>query len=117
LRIDLNVSDFEFFASTGDSHRLALRPAITTWLPLGKPETLAFPITVGRTNHLLIVVSVMELRRNQHNHFAEVEQSAFLPANIVSVIGFSPDKIPRFGVKDRSMSIRCWHKHYRSQPG
>src|SRR3546814_12285264 len=35
----------------------------------------------------------MELNRNPENVFAEVEQAAFSPANIVPGIGFSPDKM------------------------
>jgi catalase len=41
----------------------------------------------------LIDVGVLELNRNPENYFAEVEQSAFNPANIVPGIGFSPDKM------------------------
>jgi catalase len=41
----------------------------------------------------LIEVGVMELNRNPENAFAEVEQAAFNPANIVPGIGFSPDKM------------------------
>jgi catalase len=41
----------------------------------------------------LIEVGVLELNRNPANYFAEVEQSAFNPANIVPGIGFSPDKM------------------------
>jgi catalase len=41
----------------------------------------------------LMKVGVMELNRNPENYFAEVEQSAFNPANIVPGIGFSPDKM------------------------
>ena len=44
-------------------------------------------------DHPLIEVGVMELNRNPENYFAEVEQSAFNPANIVPGIGFSPDKM------------------------
>jgi catalase len=36
---------------------------------------------------------VLELNRNPENYFAEVEQAAFNPANIVPGIGFSPDKM------------------------
>ncbi|MFO7659646.1 MAG: catalase, partial [Candidatus Cloacimonadaceae bacterium] len=39
----------------------------------------------------LIEVGVMELNRNPENYFADVEQAAFTPANIVPGIGFSPD--------------------------
>src|SRR4030043_244861 len=41
----------------------------------------------------LIEVGVLELNRNPENYFADVEQSAFNPANIVPGIGFSPDKM------------------------
>jgi len=41
----------------------------------------------------LIDVGVMELNRNPENFFAEVEQSAFNPANVVPGISFSPDKM------------------------
>jgi catalase len=41
----------------------------------------------------LIDVGVLELNRNPENYFAEVEQAAFNPANIVPGIGFSPDKM------------------------
>ena len=41
----------------------------------------------------LIEVGVMELNRNPANYFAEVEQAAFNPANVVPGIGFSPDKM------------------------
>jgi catalase len=41
----------------------------------------------------LIEVGVLELNRNPENYFAEVEQAAFSPANIVPGIGHSPDKM------------------------
>ncbi len=41
----------------------------------------------------LIDVGVLELNKNPENYFAEVEQSAFNPANVVPGIGFSPDKM------------------------
>ncbi|WP_137392324.1 catalase [Rhodoligotrophos defluvii] len=41
----------------------------------------------------LIEVGVMELNRNPENYFAEIEQAAFSPSNIVPGIGFSPDKM------------------------
>lgn len=40
-----------------------------------------------------IDVGILELNRNPENYFADVEQSAFNPANIVPGIGFSPDKM------------------------
>ena len=41
----------------------------------------------------LIEVGEFELNRNPENYFAEVEQSAFAPSNVVPGIGFSPDKM------------------------
>ncbi len=41
----------------------------------------------------LIDVGVLELNKNPENYFADVEQAAFNPANIVPGIGFSPDKM------------------------
>lgn len=41
----------------------------------------------------LIDVGTIELNRNPENYFAEVEQSAFTPANLVPGIGLSPDKV------------------------
>ncbi|RRD69892.1 MULTISPECIES: catalase [unclassified Desulfovibrio] len=41
----------------------------------------------------LIEVGILELNRNPENYFAEVEQSAFNPANLVPGIGLSPDKM------------------------
>ena len=38
-------------------------------------------------------VGVMELNRNPENYFADVEQSAFTPTNLVRGIGLSPDRM------------------------
>ncbi|MEG0602354.1 MAG: catalase [Mucinivorans sp.] len=38
-------------------------------------------------------VGMLELNRNPENYFADVEQAAFNPMNIVEGIGFSPDKM------------------------
>ena len=41
----------------------------------------------------LIDVGTIELNRNAANYFADVEQAAFTPANVVPGIGFSPDRL------------------------
>lgn len=41
----------------------------------------------------LIEVGIIELNRNPENYFADVEQAAFNPADVVPGIGFSPDKM------------------------
>jgi catalase len=47
----------------------------------------------SKKDYPLIEVGEWELNRNPDNYFAEVEQAAFNPANIVPGIGFSPDKM------------------------
>jgi catalase len=46
-----------------------------------------------KKDYPLIEVGVMELNKNPENYFADVEQAAFNPANVVPGIGFSPDKM------------------------
>lgn len=55
----------------------------------------------------LIEVGVMELNRNAENYFAEIEQAAFSPSNIVPGIGFSPDKM----LQARIFSYGDAHRH------
>ncbi|HLQ95872.1 MAG TPA: catalase [Pseudogracilibacillus sp.] len=47
----------------------------------------------SKKDYPLIEVGEFELNQNPANYFAEVEQSAFTPANIVPGVGFSPDKM------------------------
>ena len=65
----------------------------------------------------LIDVGVMELNRNADNYFAEIEQAAFSPSNIVPGIGFSPDKM----LQARIFSYADAHRyrlgtHYEALP-
>jgi catalase len=55
------------------------------------------PITIGR----------MVLDRNPENHFAEVEQAAFEPSNLVPGVGLSPDKM----LMGRIFSYHDTHLH------
>jgi catalase len=55
----------------------------------------------------LIDVGIMELNRNPENYFAEIEQAAFEPSNIVPGIGFSPDKM----LQARIMSYADAHRY------
>lgn len=55
----------------------------------------------------LIEVGTMELNRNPENYFAEIEQAAFEPSNIVPGIGFSPDKM----LQARIMSYADAHRY------
>lgn len=47
----------------------------------------------SKKQYPLIEVGILELNRNPENYFADVEQAAFTPANIVPGIGFSPDRL------------------------
>jgi catalase len=46
-----------------------------------------------KKDYPLIEVGTLELNKNPENYFADVEQAAFNPANIVPGISFSPDKM------------------------
>ncbi len=46
----------------------------------------------------LIDVGLLELNRNPENYFAEIEQVAFSPANMVPGISHSPDKVLQFRI-------------------
>jgi len=86
-----------------------------------------------KADYPLIEVGELELNRNQENYFAEVEQSAFSPANIVPGISFSPDKMlqarlfsygdahrHRLGVNAHQIPVnapRCPHMSYHRDGG
>lgn len=55
----------------------------------------AFDLTKvwSQKDYPLMEVGIMELNRNPENYFAEVEQAAFNPGNVVPGISFSPDKM------------------------
>lgn len=65
----------------------------------------------------LIDVGTLELNRNPTNYFADIEQAAFSPSNIVPGIGFSPDKV----LQSRIFSYTDAHRyrigtHYEALP-
>ncbi|MBB3237823.1 catalase KatA [Phyllobacterium endophyticum] len=64
-----------------------------------------------------IEIGVMELNRNADNYFAEIEQAAFSPSNVVPGIGHSPDKM----LQARVFSYADAHRyrlgtHYEALP-
>ncbi|MDR1075152.1 MAG: catalase [Xanthomonadaceae bacterium] len=65
----------------------------------------------------LIDLGTLELNRNPGNYFAEIEQAAFSPSNIVPGISFSPDKM----LQARIFSYADAHRyrlgtHYEALP-
>ena len=55
----------------------------------------------------LVEIGIMELNRNPENYFAEIEQAAFEPSNIVPGISFSLDKM----LQARIMSYADAHRY------
>ena len=65
----------------------------------------------------LIEVGILTLNRNPKNYFAEVEQAAFSPSNIIPGVSFSPDKV----LQARIFSYTDAHRyrigtHYEALP-
>lgn len=79
----------------GDFPRWTLKVQIMPEADAAKVPYHPFDLTKvwPHKDYPLIEVGVMELNRNPENFFADVEQSAFNPANVVPGIGFSPDKM------------------------
>ena len=105
-------SDEEAAAITGanaDSSRSDLWDAIERgdfpiWdvyvqiMPFDEAETYRWnPFDLTKTwshkDYPLVKVGYFELNRNPENFFAQIEQAAFAPSNLVRGIGFSPDKM------------------------
>jgi catalase len=90
-----NQRDLFYSIENGDFPRWTLFIQIMTEAEARTYHINPFDLTKvwPHKDHPLIPVGVMELNRNPENFFAEVEQAAFSPANIVPGIGFSPDKM------------------------
>lgn len=80
---------------SGDYPRWTLYIQVMTDEQAGRHRHNPFDLTKvwPHRDFPLIEVGVMELNRYPDNYFAEVEQAAFSPANIVPGIGFSPDRM------------------------
>jgi catalase len=59
------------------------------------------------SDYPLIEVGEIELNRNPENYFAQIEQAAFSPSNVVRGISFSPDKM----LQARIFSYADAHRH------
>ena len=79
----------------GDFPRWTMHIQVMTEEQARKHRDNPFDITKvwSKKEYPLIEVGVLELNRNPENYFADVEQAAFNPANIVPGIGLSPDKL------------------------
>ena len=74
-----------------------------------KPSYNPFDVTKvwPTADYPLIEVGILELNRNPENEFAEIEQAAFSPSNIVPGIGFSPDRM----LQARIFSYAAAHRY------
>jgi catalase len=95
--IDPDHATRDLYASIDDGNHPSWRVCVQIM-----PETEAdfykvnpFDLTKvwNHKDYPLIEIGEMVLNRNPENYFADVEQAAFSPANIVPGIGFSPDKM------------------------
>ncbi|TDV36911.1 catalase [Paraburkholderia caballeronis] len=94
---DRETAQRDLFASIADGNfpRWAFRIQVMPEADAAKVPYNPFDITKvwPHKDYPLIDVGVIELNRNPQNYFADVEQAAFTPANVVPGIGFSPDRL------------------------
>jgi catalase len=95
--IDPDHATRDLFAAIEDGDFPAWKVSVQI---MTEAEAEAFPIDPfdltkvwPHAAHPLIEIGELVLNRNPQNYFAEVEQSAFSPANVVPGISFSPDKM------------------------
>ncbi|MCY4425761.1 MAG: catalase [Halieaceae bacterium] len=79
----------------GDFPKWTMYVQIMSEAKAGKTPYNPFDLTKvwPHADYPLIKVGEMELNRNPDNYFAEIEQAAFSPSNVVPGLGFSPDKV------------------------
>ncbi len=104
-----NFPKWTVYLQVATDEQLAVWEKKTGWNPLD--VTKVWP----HGDFPRIPVGVLELNRNPVNYHAEVEQSAFSPANIVPGMGYSPDKMLQgriFGYHDAQLyRVGTNHQH------
>ncbi len=92
---DFHIRDLFDSIAKGDSPSWTLKMQIMPFADAADYRFNPFDLTKvwPHGDYPLIPVGRMVLDRNPENYFAEVEQSAFEPANMVPGIGPSPDKM------------------------
>ncbi|NUN02039.1 MAG: catalase [Bryobacteraceae bacterium] len=104
---------------TGDFPRWKMFVQIMPELDAEKTWYNPFDLTKvwPHADYPLIEAGMVELNRNPRNYFADIEQAAFSPSNVVPGIGFSPDKM----LQARIFSYADAHRyrlgaHYEALP-
>ena len=92
---DYSQRDLVNAIEKGDYPKWALKIQVMTEEQAKKFRWNPFDLTKiwPHSEYPLIEVGVMELNEIPANYFADVEQSAFAPSNVVNGISFSPDKM------------------------
>jgi catalase len=101
----------DLFAAIEDGNFPTWRVCVQI-IPADEAEALGidlFDVTkvVPHAKYPLVEIGEMELNRNPENYFAEVEQAAFSPGNLVPGIATSPDKM----LQGRLFSYHDTHRH------
>ena len=93
----------------GDFPKWTLKVQVMTQEQADRSPFNPFDLTKvwPHADYPLIEVGEVELNRNPENYFAEIEQAAFSPSNIVKGISFSPDKM----LQARIWSYADAHRH------
>jgi catalase len=92
---DYSLRDFAGAIEKGEFPRWRLSVQLMPEREADHYEWHPFDLTKvwPHSDYPLIEVGDLELNRMPENYFAEVEQAAFEPSNVVPGIGFSPDKV------------------------
>lgn len=124
--VDPDHATRDLFASIADGNFPAWRVCVQIMPELHADTYKLNPFDLTKVwphaDYPLVEIGELILNRNPENYFAEVEQSAFSPANIVPGIGFSPDKMLqgrlfsyadahryRLGVNHTALPVNCPH--------
>ena len=106
---DSSTEDLNHAIARGEFPRWTMKVQI---MPEHEAETYKWnPFDLTKVwphaDYPLMDVGTMELNRNPANYYAEVEQAAFEPSNVVPGIGFSPDKV----LQNRVLSYPDAHRY------
>lgn len=95
--VDMDYSQSDLFSAIakGNFPKWAVKVQIMPEAEAATYHINPFDLTKvwPHADYPLIEVGELELNRNPVNYFAEVEQAAFEPRNVVPGMGFSPDKM------------------------
>src|ERR1700738_848825 len=95
--VDMDHSQTDLFSAIekGDFPKWAVKMQIMPEAEAATYHINPFDLTKvwPHADYPLIEVGELELNRNPRNYFAEVEQAAFEPRNVVPGMGFSPDRM------------------------